>query len=537
MKKILLGRFIYSAITMLMLLISHLGLVENGWAGLSFFDASDSSTTDYETFAAMKASKTPTSDDIVDGNNLTYRYWDARALDGTPGHPIIIQDAILDGASTDSYGIDITNSDYIYLKNITTQNCVNRGFYSGTAAVTGVYLDDLVTVSTGHSGFNLINSSGVVANRLSAYSNTANGFNMSGTSGTWTDLLADGCPTGIRFLGGTNVLTGATVTGATAAGLTLSTMDGFIGSYININSPSATSDSAISLMAATNTTISHFDIVGGYGAGVSVTSTSTNAKFYDGHVTNSTADGFSVINSTGAEFYRCIANGVGRTTNADWGDAFTSHVGCTGEIFAFNLSRNNLNTSHAHIDTSAGAIYHHTGVNDGDPTNFNRAMLYLPGTGEWIVKNSVFVNLNGYSIAQCGAAPAITADYNAYISNLAAPFKINGTAGKTWSEWITAVGNETHSIFIYKNGSDYEVYYGSAPTTKAATLTYCPVASSGKLVNRSDNPLIDAGDRISEINDVNQTDLASNKMSGMPDIGCYEVVPTRPKTILRIGRQ
>ena len=88
--------------------------------------------------------------------------------------------------------------------------------------------------------------------------------------------------------------------------------------------------------------------------------------------------------------------------------------------------------------------------------------------------------------------------------------------------------------WLAENLNDW--YKGDDPGTKIQTTSYCPVTSSGKLVNRSDNLLIDGGTYIAGVNDADQTDLTGvNKMYGLPDIGAYEVVPTGGSKFLNLG--
>lgn len=275
-------------------------------------------------------------------------------------------------------------------------------------------------------------------------------------------------------------------------------------------------------IAFTNSKFNYNGIVG-----LTIDATASGHTFDSCEFIGNGGDGMGAKTAaTNTVFKRCVFqdNGtVGDGITQGSGDGVSFHNTCTGEI-QFSLQSGNLNTGMAHTGASSLEIYHNTCLNnkpDVDAT-MTRAEMYLTGTGGFTVKNSVVMHVGPefYPLVWCDPTIGHTFDYNCYISDSLTPFYNSNTAVLvSFAGWVAAVGNETHSIFIHKNGNSYDIYRGSAPTVVALTLAYCPVLSTGRLANRADNPLIGSGTWITGVNDTGEADLWGNYVHRLPNIG------------------
>ncbi len=133
-------------------------------------------------------------------------------------------------------------------------------------------------------------------------------------------------------------------------------------------------------------------------------------------------------------------------------------------------------------------------------------------------RNNIVCNLTGKYVMFFGHNGTLgAADYNVYISNLPPQANVFYNSGPVdWLGWC-GLGYDSHSLYIHKINDSYDVY--DATGTKLTSLDYAPIYPTGKIVNRPDNPLIDAGCWVPDINDGGQTDAWGKKVSGSPNIG------------------
>ncbi len=504
----------------------------------------------YETFTLLVATETLAGDDIVNGTLAgSTPFAEDWVVDGsgTSGHPITLQNAIIDSGGTENYGINLGNRDWILIDNLDISDFNARGVNvelsdnsivqnSTITGQYGIYLKDSdnftatdVISKNGSRGYSLnsttkINSNIVITNSvisgMTMYGIRANGnvtYYTDGLTITYPTISTTVNPIQLNYVQNTTI-TGGTITG----GQTISFFNCTTATITGVTS-NETTDSGFSAYDSTGLNFTDNIVNNTTGNGIKFDDCSSVAVT-GGIIDGGTKDGlFLTGSSTGVDnstFQKMIIRNVWPASGTSYGDAITSHVHCSGNNFLFNFTTNNRNTSHAHTGDAAGFIYHNTSYNDGDlALASGRASFSLTSTGAMVVKNNLIFNNESYPIAATITGNNVTADYNGYISNLASPFMIDTVGGKTFTEWIAAVGGETHSYFIYINGSNYEVYKGDAPATKIATLTYCPVNSQGKLVNKSDNPLLNTGTWITGINDGGEADLWGKYLYRLPNIG------------------
>jgi hypothetical protein len=153
----------------------------------------------------------------------------------------------------------------------------------------------------------------------------------------------------------------------------------------------------------------------------------------------------------------------------------------------------------------------------------------LVGAVDWastgiVSKNNIFATLDGteaYNGVQIEVAPgsSMTSDNNAYIRKGQGRFgRVGETRYDTFADWVGA-GYDANSIDIKENSGNWDVYLGSAPSTVAQTLSFCPIMSDGRLLNRADNPLINAGQWLSGINDGGEADPWGDYVYRLPNLG------------------
>lgn len=263
----------------------------------------------------------------------------------------------------------------------------------------------------------------------------------------------------------------------------------------------------------------------GYGFIISSnpTESATDIAIKDSSFFNNQNDGAGIIQGTsalsGVSFSRCRFYGNGIAGDGARGDGFTSHGSPTGCSVDFSVAYNNTNDSFGIVDASSVAIRHMTGWNNGS-TGAVRAECYITSSAACTVQNCLFCNTNGYPVAEIKNDPTThTWDYNGYVSTLAAPFKIE-TVAKTFAEWVAATGYDTHSWFVHEHDGVWDCYHGSAPSTKARTLTARPVdITTGKLVDVLGNPFAHAALVVSGVNNGGEIDIWGNATPAQPNIG------------------
>lgn len=494
-----------------------------------FYDSSVGETREYANWAALIAAETPTADDIVDFKNTEEESLNLDNRDGADGSPLNYRSLNVNGGGAVTNTITATGSDYIEIDGGTIQGSTARGLYATSG--TGKTFKNLSILDGANRGIDISNLQSATFENISIILDQgANQAILSaGCSAVWRNIVTTGGIYGGRFEAGSHLVNGFKTSEATIAGVSIiNIIESFVGIDMSVTGRAGAANANFLIDASLNVTLKRLTSVLSPNQAVLIQNGSNGARFYDGKVSGALVDGYHVQSSTDVEFHRCRAEGCGDSATSTTGDAFTSHEGCTGLKFHFCSSKNNLNTSHAHVSTAAGEIYHHTGINDGDPDNFSRAMLYIAGTGGFTVKNSVFMHNEEYSLGEIGPVNNNVCDYNAYISPIApdaSPFTINGV-GATWAQWCTAVG-DSNSMYIHKVSDwRYDIYKGSAPTVIESVIDYCPIDFNGKLVRKTDNPLIGAGISIAGVNDGAQTDHDGKPLrGGNVDIGAFSWQP------------
>lgn len=517
-------------------------LAGQGWgADLDFYDYSDSgNVTTYGSWALMDAAETPSEGDIIDLlDNTLIMGGSVANYDGASGNRLTVENGIFDGTSTLSRGMDTQNSDHVAFIDLEFINFTGEGFYSGSAANTDYYLRNIAAEGN-TTNIYLYNDSDIDAKNLFSFNSTGNGIIISGCTGSYVGIYSfNSASRGVDFTGGSADAEYVAVNGTTTEGIRINNMTAMTLDYPDVQNAGT---SGISIGGSIGAEVFSGRIINSGGGGYNITGASNNVVVTDSYAGSNLTDNYSVISSTGAQFHRNIADLCGTSSAiGGTGDAFTSHAGCTGQKFHFNLSRNNLHTGQAHVDGASGEIYHHTSINDGKHIDADRAAIWIPSIGAWTLKNNLVYNNFGYPVAESPSSGTenITADYNTYISNVTNPFIVGASTGQTWSQWIAGIGGETNSWFILEDqdAGTWKCYKGSAPTTIDRTLTYCPVTLEGKLVAGSDNPLISGGVVIAGANDSSSfADVWGNVVRGTPNIGCNQRGATKGgNRILRIG--
>lgn len=217
----------------------------------------------------------------------------------------------------------------------------------------------------------------------------------------------------------------------------------------------------------------------------------------------------------GAE-YGCVYKGTNQT-DVSGAIRYNVFLNCSYGYRVKGIA--NAKITHSTIYSTLGptvqdygiALSNNDGVGSGTITEFKNNIIYM--------YSNYLMNIGtGGTLTNC--------DYNAYISRqnptLSTSF-YHGGSGKTWAQWV-ALGYDSNSFFIHdKADGTYDVYKGSAPLVIDRTLSFCPVKSDGKLEERSDNPLIDAGVFISGVNDTGETDPWGGYVYRLPNIGADQL--------------
>jgi len=187
-------------------------------------------------------------------------------------------------------------------------------------------------------------------------------------------------------------------------------------------------------------------------------------------------------------------------------------------------------------------VYHNTVVST-IPMKYHPVMVgdTSYAANDTIIKNNLIVLLDGMTkvdraIMYIKNGTAIS-DYNAFVISGTCLFgQVGAVTYATFADWVGA-GYDVNSVCVVENSGSWDVYLGSAPGTISETLDYCPVSDSGKLVNRSDNPLIGIGTWITGVNEEGQADLWGKYVHRLPNIGADQGAgaPKRPSRILNIG--
>lgn len=539
-----------------LILVFVLGLISSGWAVTYNIGPGET----YETFTALVASENLQPNDIVYGGDNSFSDKWIPDGDGTLGNTIIMQDATIDVGLAETTNLFLYGKDYNIIDNIDFYNGSAQGVFIDAAAVGSILRNFTITYNQGaRTYYGLLiddNTEFLIEDGTIELSSEATyGIGLQdGASGTVQRVVINNStntsiidPTTLEMVyidvtvndsGGvgysssaahTLTMTRFKVDGATAGIIIDSNTSTVIGTNITVTDCSL--DAFVFRNAATVDAASAITGLIAHGNekdGIAVTTASP--PIYDFQVYQNDTDGIEVqTGSTESHFERGVAYGNGDTGDSNSGDGITAHGTAADAILRWFLAYDNKKAAVAWDSTGAGHETTHL-------TTYNNQTEYTQNA-EWcsldspssphILRNSAIVNLNSAVLCRLTLASDVTPSYNAYISNIdptGAPFIIAGV-NRTWAQWVTDT-SDSNSMYIWQDGSDYKVYYSSAPTTLAATLTYCPVAPSGRLVNASDNPLINAANRITAVNDADQTDVKGKKMYGKPDIGAIEVVPS-----------
>lgn len=449
---------------------------------------------------------------------------------GTSGNYIIIDSdpldggrALIDGQGTRLEGITQSSKTYIWIKNITVQNTTganNRGFLSGSNwKFTDVEANNCyfgLVVSSASEPFvdggvfsqctypvQFYNVTGnITAKRIRTTATTANNIFRIGGSLTTGVLTLDDF-----------VLDGGTVGGLTNAGLLyidygvftgLSTVKNIIIKNSAKKGVFFTNCSGFSVtnMQTTNNGINGLEINNGC----------NNINFYSSVFNKNADDGIDFVGDAhDINLYGCIANGNGYPTPDDplnSGDGFSAHGTCFNINQYFCIAIGNRNTGYAHVNTSAGVLYHCTSAFNGNQAgSTNRAGIFINTTGDnpaapagsksWKVKNCIGYKDYPRSLWFTAVAIGSTSldfDYNSYKAlddNIFAT--ING--GSTNISWTTY-----HAT--YEANSKNE----DGKVTTSGMITY-------------DSPCVDDAPWMTGVNDGGQTDPWGKKVYGLPNTG------------------
>jgi len=368
--------------------------------------------------------------------------------------------------------------------------------------VENLTLDD-ITISGGTTSIHLLGASGL----LQATDLTLTGGSLFGLSIKDSTLDAESSATGLS------------ITDKASHGVLLENVDNL---YLAGEVANSGGNGVLVMTGSTN--IDHGDVIVSESINGSLWVNDTCSGItYDGSISeDNDMDGFGLDSSASdIQYTNCISRRNGTPSSTHAGDGFTTHTHATNVRYHGCLAYENTCTGWGLSGDGDGEVYGCTSIGNGTGIDQVRAELYyaVETGGEYVLRNNIFMNLDSYPVTLIGSAAVLPdVDYNCYISNISEPFIIQGDS-MGFTEWVAAIGGDTHSYFILKNGTNYEVYHGAAPATLIRTLTYCPVRTDGKLVNASDNPLINGGAWITGVNDTGDPDIWGNYIHRLPNIG------------------
>lgn len=249
----------------------------------------------------------------------------------------------------------------------------------------------------------------------------------------------------------------------------------------------------------------------------------TDSISYNNRVDASTyRHGYVIDNSDGWLINRCIAYDIDAAFVIQDSSNDNTILYCVGYRVKGANARGALSTSSTIGGNLNNAVYNTTLIQDiGTEASFE---IYELDTG-WNAKNIVCFHTNTGDVIELkvGAVEYPDTDYNCYISSSFTPFSDKGV-NRNFADWITASSQDINSVFIHINGANYDIYLGSDPTAINQTIDYNPVDSDGRLVNRTDNPLIGGGVIIPGIHNQAEPalDLDGKPVLFTPNIGAYD---------------
>jgi len=399
---------------------------------------------------------------------------------------------IIAHGGTASHGI-LSTSSVIDLYNITATTAVNDAAYFAIIVnnATTTTADGITVSSPGISSGISFKSASLTASNLSVTGaktgitvNLYTNYSVTGTN--WSTInctyyagiyLAHvGNPTGLKVN-----LSGMTSTGTTGAGLRIS---GAGATYLTGNTLNNFTLSNNSTSGAIFSVISNFAISNGTAnnntAGGITLETSSNNIISGVTTSYNGVDGLSFLSGvTNTNVVYSTSNYNGQVDVSGNGDGFTSHTGCIGNMFAYDVAVGNKNSGHAHVNDSSGSIYNNTIYGNGDSTSINmgvRGGIDAGTPANWTLKNNLLMANYPYELYTGDVNVGATFNNNVYyhVGNNAteASFVYDGTNIKTWSTYHTTDGKETSSIYgdpLFYSATDFHLTPGS-PAAGAGTF-------------------------------------------------------------------
>jgi len=493
----------------------------------------------YETFTALEAAVVLAPDDIVDGGGNTFKEIWKPATSGTDGHPIILQNAYITGADAITTWVKTSGQTNVYESIFTINANIEVMIWEDDCRLTKQVSIAAVN-STPGSFYNNVGLVYVHANDSSSL--LVNNKNYEGSART---ICLD-----IE----TNYITATNVNATKAAGddTTLGAVK-LTGSNVVYKDSASHNNRRHSLSFyvgcdnAVCTNLDLYDTYGSFAFSAFGEGTDDNllqsSRIHDSFalvVVHGTLAGDSqkperttiknclLYNATTINYSIQVYSAVDTLfqnnhiygTHAGYmvmaNNGYISGLQFYGNIFDITSTPNyECMFINAVSDIK---IYHNYFFGD----NNKPAIRAYGGAFNITIKNNILDGVDEAFRFAAGSTTNVIIDYNS-VSNV-------GTRYGRWADvaqidlasWVTASNQEINSIFIHKNGAQYDVYLGSAPSTIDHTLSYCPVRSDGRLVKRADNPLLNSGVVIAGVNDGGELDIWGNATGETPNIGAYQ---------------
>lgn len=399
----------------------------------------------YATFRALTNAIILQPDDIVDGGGNTFSvtdstYWIVNGS-GTEGHPIVIQNAIIDGGGIAHWILKTNSNSYITLRNIAVKNAIYYGFQlignhltiqdcslsiRGSVSASGSHITiENFTASDTHAyGTSLMSLSGsdvTLSHATLATGSVGTGLTSSVTSGlTLDDVEVTGSYSQYGILIG-NAISGTVTIRDVYVGVTRSGLSGGgsgygiafdssnIGAFLDADGLYASYNGNQAVMFnravfSEGSRVSNFEVNHNTNYGIYVLN-SPNIMFESGNADYNNVgmhiDGPAtrdiVIDGVSANYNRTDgidgsddSEAVVRYSDANYngttgtglttgsGDGYSIHDTCHWEFY-YVRAIGNLNTGMAHVGSSTGVIYNSLILNNGSPDDvtMNRAGLHL----------------------------------------------------------------------------------------------------------------------------------------------------------------
>jgi hypothetical protein len=427
----------------------------------------------WKTLAKVRATALSAGDSVLFKRGETFTGYLDVGYSGSAGNPITFADygtgalPILNSNTLSTITV-WSNKSYVTFTNLQVQNGTNQN----------IQLYD----SDNHLTFNNItsvgNTDGLVSSSGSFTYITVNGFTTSGLGATKSAMI---------------------LTGSTVSNLTISNVTSSGGNYgIFIEGSSAGGNVSISDSTFSNNVYGL--VIQGVGSTFNVTRVTASSN---------SEDGLDLAGSvSGVIFDHCISENNGGAGTGSAGDGFSFHGSSSG-IIRYSISRNNLKTAVAHINTTQVQMYYNLFYHT---TNGSLGLVYLDG-GTYTLYNNVI-----YSDAQTGDGIYLTTNTTTTIKNNIVKGFDRG---------------------IYKGSGtiteDYNDVYGAATanfsglTAGSHSLQVNPLFTDGAgrdFTLQGTSPLINAGVDVSLSTDYAGTSVPQGTS---PDLGAYEyALPTAP---------